>query len=123
MKKAKEQLPTLLTGALAGLVNGFLGAGGGIIVTYFLSSHLDSEDKNEIFSNAVATMLPISIFSFLLYLARGYFPLDASMLSLLPAAALGGALGAYLLTKLKFKLVKVAFAILVIISGISMIFR
>ena len=123
MKFLKKYASSILVGAIAGFINGLLGAGGGIIITFFLSKKLDTENKNDIFANAVATMLPVSIFSFAAYLIKGYFPLDSSILSLLPAAIIGGVVGAILLTKIKFKILKIVFSILVIISGIMMIFR
>lgn len=119
----KKNAPSLLTGVGAGFINGLLGAGGGIIATYFLSKSLDTDNKNDIFANAVATMLPISIFSFALYSALGHFSPDTSLLSIAPTALAGGAIGAFLLTKLKFKVTKKIFALLVTVSGFMMIFR
>ncbi len=108
-------------GALAGLVNGLLGAGGGIIITWYLSKKLECENRNDVFANAVATMLPISVLSIILYFTKGYIILNSEFYSLLLPALVGGTLGAYLLTKIKFKLVKILFAVLVVISGFSMI--
>jgi uncharacterized membrane protein YfcA len=99
-----------------------LGAGGGIIVTFFLTKKLN-KDGNTVFANAVATMLPISVLSFTLYLMNGYFSFDKGFLTLLAPAILGGLLGAFLLTKLKFRLLKIAFSLLVIVSGFMMITR
>ena len=119
----KKNAPSLLTGVGAGFINGLLGAGGGIIVTYFLSKSLEADNKNDIFANAVATMLPISVFSFILYSALGHFTPDASLVSIAPIALAGGAIGAFLLTKIKFKITNRIFAILVTVSGFMMIFR
>ena len=119
----KRNAPLLLTGAAAGFINGLLGAGGGIIITFYLSKKLDTDNKNDIFANAVATMLPISIFSLALYVLKGHFPIDSSLLSLLPAGIVGGIIGAFLLTRLRFPILKTAFSILMVISGILMIFR
>lgn len=121
----KKQRGNIIFGALAGLVNGILGAGGGIIATYYLSKALSDEEKGEngVFANAVATMLPISIFSLGAYLIGGYIKVDSSLISLLPSGAIGGIIGAFLLTKLQFKIVKLIFSVLVIISGAMMILR
>jgi uncharacterized membrane protein YfcA len=112
-------------GALAGAVNGLLGAGGGIIITYYLAHALNEEQKSEngVFANAVATMLPISVVSLVLYLLRGYIKVDNGLLSLFPSAIIGGVIGAFLLTKLKLKTVKLIFAFLVTLSGLFMIFK
>lgn len=120
----KNRVP-LGIGALAGAVNGLLGAGGGIIITYYLAHELNDEQKSEngVFANAVATMLPISVVSLVLYLLRGYIRVDDGLLSLLPSAIIGGIIGAFLLTKLKLKTVKLIFAFLVTLSGFFMIFK
>lgn len=112
-------------GIISGFVNGLLGAGGGIIVTYFLARALDDENKKDggIFANAVATMLPISVFSFAVYLVRGYFSFDRGFLYLLLPGVLGGILGAFLLSKINSRVLKIAFSLLVVVSGISMIFK
>ncbi len=125
MKFIKKYGICTCIGALAGGVNGLLGAGGGIIATYYLSHTLNENQKsqNGVFANAVATMLPISIISIFLYIAKGYLIIDNGLLSLLPSAIIGGILGAFLLTKLKLKVVKIIFAILVTISGFMMILK
>ncbi len=112
-------------GMLAGFINGLLGAGGGIIVTYYLTRTLNDEQKSEngVFANAVATMLPVSVFSFAIYLTKGLFKFDSAFSTLLPQALIGGVLGAFLLTKIQFKWVKIIFSTLVIVSGFMMIFR
>ena len=125
MKFFKKSGACLCFGALSGFINGALGAGGGIVATYYLSRALGEEEKKEngVFANAVATMLPISVVSLIFYLVKGYIKIDTSLLSLFPSALLGGILGAFLLTKIKFKIVKIIFSVLVIVSGISMIFK
>ncbi len=125
MKFAKKYGICASIGALSGLINGLLGAGGGIIITYYLSRNLSDEEKSEngVFANAVATMLPISAVSLFLYFFKGYISFDGSLLSLLPSALIGGITGAFLLTKLKLKTVKTIFAILVTVSGFMMIFK
>ena len=125
MNFLKKHFHDFIFGAIAGFANGILGAGGGIIAAYYLSRALDQEEKREngVFANAVATMLPISVRALILYIVKGYIKLDSSVLSLLPPGAIGGILGAFLLTKIKFGAVKIIFSILVIISGILMIFK
>jgi uncharacterized membrane protein YfcA len=114
-----------LIGTILGITNGLLGAGGGIIATYYLSHTLNENQKtqNGVFANAVASMLPISLISVFLYISKGFIKIDAGLLSLLPCAIIGGVLGAFLLTKLKLKLVKIVFAILITVSGFMMIIK
>lgn len=125
MNLTKKYRLHLTVGAIAGIINGLLGAGGGIIITYYLSHALNSEEKSEngVFANAVATMLPISVASVVLYLIKGYVSLEKELLTILPSAIIGGILGAFLLKKLKLKIVKIIFAALVTISGFLMLFK
>ena len=111
-------------GLVAGVINGLLGAGGGILITYFLSYLLRGQhaEKNDVFAHALLTMLPISAVSFTVYLLRGYVKLDMSLVYLILPAALGGLLGAYLLKRIKFKIVRLLFVGLVIYSGFTMLF-
>ena len=115
----------LIIGALAGTINGLLGAGGGIIITFYLSSILSNnqKSKNGVFANAVATMLPISIVSLALYFFKGYIKFNSTLLTLLPSAIIGGILGAFLLTKLNLKIVKIIFSFLVTVSGFLMLLK
>lgn len=111
-------------GFFAGIINGLLGAGGGILITYFLTYLLKNEEteKNDIFAHALLTMLPVSAVSFVVYIIRGYVSLDASLAYLIVPAILGGVSGAYLLKKINFKIVKLLFTALVIYSGFAMLF-
>lgn len=111
-------------GFIAGTVNGLLGAGGGIMITYCLSyiAKDSIKDRNVIFANALVTMLPISLVSSIIYFAKGHIALDGSMAYFMIPALLGGACGALLLKKLSFKTVKILFTAIVIYSGASMLF-
>lgn len=123
LKLDKKTLKLSSVGFIAGVANGFLGAAGGIIITYFLGHLLKGEegDKNRIFSAALLTMLPISAISLAIYLSRDYLPSDPKLLWLTIPAALGGACGAILLKKVRFGLIRLLFTAVVIYSGISML--
>lgn len=125
MKFIKKYGFSIIIGALAGFINGLLGAGGGIIITYYLAHILDNKQKREngVFANAVATMLPISAVSLLMYFLKGYVTFNKELLMILFPAIIGGILGAILLGKLKLKIVKLIFAALVTISGCMMVFK
>lgn len=125
LKSTKKWTLLAAVGLLSGAINGLLGAGGGIVITYFLSYLFKGEniDKNSIFANALITMIPISLLSFAIYLARGYVKLEWDLFYLTLPALIGGALGALLLKKINFKLTKLIFCAVVIWSGVSMLMR
>lgn len=114
----------LLTGAAAGVCNGLIGCGGGIFIVYALSAFAGGDlDKKDVFSTAVASILPMSAVSVLAYMTGNGAP-DASGVSryLLPAVA-GGVVGAFFLDKIKSRALGRLFAILVMWAGLSMILR
>lgn len=120
---SRGRLPLLVGGGLAvGLLNGLLGAGGGIVAVFVLGKVLrDTEaDGKDIFANTVAIIVPLCTFSLVNYAARGAIPLRETSPLLLPAV-LGGLLGGFLLDKLKVDAVRTLFGILILISGILML--
>lgn len=123
----------ILLGAAAGLFNGLLGAAGGILLALFLP-HMTLpsvlmgkgevttlEDRRDVLATSMAVMLPVSAVSFVTYLARGIRPHFGLSVSILLPAALGGVLGAYLLTRLSAPFLRRLFALLVLIAGLRML--
>ena len=121
MKPRKMGAMTL--GFLAGLLNGLLGAGGGIILVRGADKVLPREyrDGRDVFANALAVMLPISAVSAIAYVLRGsVHGLEFSKF-ILPAV-IGGAGGGLLLAVIDTRLLRLIFSALVVWSGITMIF-
>ena len=121
-RKSKIFLP--LTGFFAGIVNGLLGAGGGIIIVYALNYTLLEQlhDRRDVFANALCVMLPISVVSCIFYAASGNLSVSGIGVYSIPAI-LGGILGALLLSKLKLNALKRLFSALVIYSGIMLLIK
>ena len=113
-----------LAGLAAGVINGLLSAGGGIVVVIAMSRLLGDtlENKNDIFANALCVMLPLSLFSCMIYALCGDLVAQGFGVFALPAI-IGGAVGGALLGKLRAAFVKKLFAALVIISGMLLIVR
>jgi uncharacterized membrane protein YfcA len=122
-----------LTGFFAGLLNGLLGAAGGILLVAALpvlplpdrllpDGLLDRWEKRDVLATALSVMLPVSAFSLLLYGMDGHLPYPAVLLSLLFPAALGGWLGARLLGRLSDRFIKKLFAAVVVVAGVRMLF-
>ena len=121
----RRALPYLLaTGLLSGVLNGLLGAGGGILIVFSLSFLLgDSiQDPRDLYANALCVMLPISAISCVRYAAAGQLSTEGFGIYVLPAI-LGGLCGGMLLGRLNATLVKKLFGALIIYSGILMIIR
>ena len=112
----------ILGGLAAGVANGLLGAGGGIIIVWILQKAIGdlTGDSRDVFANALAVMLPISAVSAISYAVAGSMPRDDMSRFILPAI-LGGLVGAYLLDRLSIESVKTLFCVLVVLSGIIMV--
>ena len=107
-------------GTLVGAANSLFGGGGGMIAVPLLTTTGMQEKQSH--ATAILVILPISLFSFILYTFRGYF--DGGVL--IPTAlgvTVGGALGAKLLNSIPTKTVQVLFAILQFIAGVFLFFR
>ena len=134
MKKSglKNILTIAAIGLIAGLVNGFLGTGGGIVIILMLGylrsraekkkeSPLTGSSKQDC-SVALASILPMSAVSLFSYHKSGSLNLDTVAGFIIPAA-FGGLLGAFLLKKISPIWLKRVFAVLMAVSGVIMISR
>lgn len=124
-----------LTGLGAGLLNGLLGAAGGILLVVVLP-HMTPpaplypsmcplathHERRDVLATALAVMLPVSAVSGAFYWLGGIRPAPTLLLSLILPAAAGGLLGAKLLTRIPNHLLKRIFAAVVVIAGVRMLF-
>ncbi len=109
-------------GFLSGLLNGLLGAGGGIILIRGANKVMPREycGERDVFANALCVMLPLSAVSAVAYVLRGsVHGLDFAPF-ILPAV-LGGIGGAMLLSIIDTRLLRLIFSALVVWSGVSML--
>lgn len=110
-------------GAFAGLVNGIFGSGGGVAIVLSLWALADRQirDRRRVIANVTAMILPISLASALVYFNLSP-PELSSGIGIALTALVGGGVGALLLGKLKLKVIRVIFAVLLLVSGGIMIF-
>ena len=120
MKKIKNNIFIAVSGLTIGVVNGLLGAGGGMIAVPLLKK-MGLEQK-EAHTNAVAVILPISILSAILYLYKDYVNLS-SALHFIPTGVLGAVLGTYLLKKISPIWLKRIFGFFMIYAGVRLLLR
>ncbi len=111
-------------GLAAGMINGLLGAGGGIILVLAISHYCKHAlpERRDIFANALVVTLMLTLISTLLYIRNGNAPPADLSRFVLPAAA-GGLVGGLLLQRISSAALKRIFALLLVISGVIMIFR
>ena len=118
---AVRPVPLLLGAFLAGTCNGLLGTGGGMILFFALSRFADLTPK-ETFATGAAVILCFSLCSAATYFLSGQITGEAFSLSL-PVALAGGALGAFLLGRIRTDLLHNLFALILILSGGVLLFR
>lgn len=104
--------------AVAGLLAGFFGSGGGIVVVEGLQRTGVDEKRSHAMSLGV--IFPIAAVSAILYFSGGYVRLTQT-LWLCSGAAVGGIIGAVFLSGINTKLLNRIFTLLMLISGIWML--
>ena len=110
-------------GSLAGLCNGLLGAGGGILAVFGLLRSSEEElAPRDVYANALCVMLPLSLVSCLRYASAGNLSVEEFRPYLIPAI-IGGIVGAILLGRLKNAALGKLFGVLVVWSGLMLILR
>ncbi len=131
----------LSLGVVAGFCNGLLGAAGGVLIVLLLpmiplppalalaygearllkpfKTHLSRRD---LLATSMAVMLPISAVSGVTYWLGGVRPSGDMTVALVVPAILGGLLGARLLGRLPEAFLRRLFALLLVISGVRMLF-
>lgn len=106
---------------LSGLVNGFLGTGGGIVLVFALGMLVadDGEDSvRDRFATVIAVIIPLSLVSALMY--GNTVDFNAAVPYIIPGI-LGGITGGLLLDRIKVGWLKKLFAVMVIWAGICFI--
>ena len=105
-----------LAGALAGLVNGLFGGGGGMVLLPLLGrwSHLRGK---QVFATCTACILPVCAVSAALYFFRGGAAISAALPYLLGGLA-GGAVGGLTFEKVPVGWLKAIFALFLLYGGV-----
>lgn len=131
----------MLGGVFAGIINGFLGTGGGILLWFLLEKiykgnkaknqkqekqkyddydEYDEYDEKDAFASVLPVTCALSVISVVMYIIKGKINFSFDNLIYLPSAIVGGICGAYLLNKIKVEWLKHIFSFLVIYAGLSM---
>ncbi len=128
----------LLAGLGAGLLNGLLGAAGGILLVAVLPRLVPppslcpdrapglflgaDHGRRDILATALAVMLPVSAVSSVFYWMGGIRPDWGILTAIALPCVVGGIVGARLLGRLPEDALRRIFAALVVVSGLRMLF-
>lgn len=111
----------IIAGALAGFVNGLVGAGGGLVMYYAMSMIKRSRSKNTAkrLADSLAVCLPMSLIS-AVTLKSDIGSKDITLVFIL-FGVIGGVLGARFSSRLPDAALRVIFAAILLIGGIKML--
>lgn len=113
---SKKAIKMASIGFAAGCVNGLLGAGGGMVLVPLLTL-FNAGNKDDVFSNSVAIILPVCLVS--LAISPGYGSLPwVEALPYLLASIPGGIAAGYFGKKIPVKWLHRALGILIIWGGV-----
>ena len=118
MKKFKKW-QIILFGALIGVINGFFGGGGGMVVVPLLNKVFGLEQKKAQ-ATALFVILPISLVSTIVYLCHKSIAFASGWPVILGIVA-GGVFGAKLLNKLNNNVVKYIFIFFMLLGGVGLL--
>lgn len=115
----KDDLKTIGIGLLAGMVSGFFSSGGGMLLVPFFTHVLKIEDVKGR-GTSVFCIFFLVITSSIFYVNKKYVDINLGI-----KCAIGGIIGAYLGSKILFKLdkkwLRLLFIFFLVYSGIKMI--
>lgn len=120
MKSFLKEFSVYFVGLAAGIINGLLGGGGGMIVVPGLALTLGLTAKKS-HATALAVILPASVISacvLLFTFKNDWVLLSATTLGV----SAGGVVGALLLKKLKNPTITKIFAVLMLLAGVKLLF-
>ena len=116
-----KSLRFYLLGFGAGILNGFFGAGGGLIVVPMLEQA--TLETKQAHATSIAIILPLSVMSATMYLINGTH-IDIPILSItVPLGLIGALIGSILLTKINSQWLKKGFGLIMIGSAVRILLR
>ncbi len=119
--KNRKNIWLTLGGFAVGLVNGVLGAGGGLLAVPLLKKAGGLQGR-QAHINSVAVILPITLTSAVFYLVGGKVELRDAFIYI-PAGLAGALAATFLIKKIPEKWLRRAFALFMIWAGYRMITR
>lgn len=106
----------VVTGALAGLANGFFGSGGGLFLVPLLTKWTKLEQRRA-FATSVAIILPLSVVSAVVYFMKGAVDLGTAWPYLVGGAA-GGLISGRIFRKIPLTILRRVFGALILYGGV-----
>lgn len=118
--KLERKVGGFLSGCLIGMINGLLGAGGGLIAVPALKKA--GLEQKQAHACSIAVILPLSAVSAGLYIWRGDVTVSDALPYLMPGAV-GAVIGALLLGKVPDKWLRRIFGAFMVWAGIRLLMK
>lgn len=118
-KKILEVFELLGVGLVAGFINGFFGAGGGLLLVPMIS-YVSKCDAKTSHATTLMCVLFMCIASSIIYFVKGEFDLKLILLCGI-GSIVGSLVGTKLLKNLKNKIIDLIFAFVLVAAGVIMI--
>jgi uncharacterized membrane protein YfcA len=109
-----------ISGFIAGVLNGLLGAGGGMVIVPILEKNgLKPANAH---ATSIAVILPLCIVSVLIYIQKNSFNVNEA-LPFIPAGLAGALAGSFLLPHIPEKLLRRIFGLFMLYAGYRLLTR
>ena len=115
----KQIIFALVCGVIVGLLNGFFGGGGGMVCVPLLEKIFKFDNKTA-HASTLVVIFPLCIASSIVYLLSNRIDY-INLLYVSIGTIVGGICGAFLLNKLNGKVVRIIFAIIMLVAGVRMV--
>lgn len=119
VRKTTGVPPLPILGAVAGVLNGFLGTGGGMVLAIGLRKAYPGQEK-ECMAISTASMMFLSFLSTILYSIGGHIGAKDVFPVILPAL-IGGALGSLVLGRIRHELFEILLGGMLLYSGLALL--
>lgn len=115
-----NKIKRFFAGTAIGAVNALLGAGGGMLTVPLYRKFGMTQKESQI--NAVATILPITVISTIIYLFNGNVNVRDAYVYLLPGLC-GSVAGTYVIKRISNRALSVIFSLFMIWAGARLFFK
>ena len=124
MNKLKKQkilrfLKLFGVGTVAGFINGFFGAGGGLLLVPMIA-YAEKADSKTAHTTTLGCVLFMCVASSIIYFIKKEFDYKLILVCVI-GSVIGSLIGTKLLKKLKNNIIDLVFAIVLVIAGVCMI--
>ena len=113
----KTKIKCGISGAAAGLINGFFGGGGGILLVPLFANFVKLEER-ETFATSLSVTLPLSVTSVIVYIRRTGLELSP-VLPFLLGGIPGAVLAGIFFKKIPTKFLRRLMGVLIILGGLK----